>query len=194
MSAITPTQSELLYAFYGASTNLATFTAEDNLMKTYPVCALPSLRQLLDTTGKRASSLKVKARGQLGTTGTPTFTFTLRLIPATETWSAGGIILGASGAVLAGSTVTLSPWKLEAEIGLVTLPAAAVNATVKTMGDIGGAAFSPAQGSIPANNVSPLLSTVDLSAQYYLWISAACSASSSLNLINMQMLKVYGEN
>lgn len=192
MSFITGTQAELLYAFYGASTNLATFTTEDNLLKTYPVCDVPSLRQLLPSVGKRSSSLLVRARGQAGSTATPTFTFTLRLITS-ETWSAGGIVLGTSGAVTAGSTVTLAPWELEAEIGLVTLPAAATNATVKTMGTISGAAF-PNSGSIPANNVSPNLSTVDLSAQYYLWLSCACSASNAANLINCQMFKLYGEN
>ncbi len=192
MSFITGTQSELLYAFYGASTNLATFTTEDNLLKTYPVCPVPSLRTLLDNVGKRSSSLLVRARGQAGSTATPTFTFTLRLITS-ETWSAGGIVLGTSGAVTTATTVTLAPWELEAEIGLVTLPAAAVNATVKTMGTISGAAFT-SSGSIPANNVSPNLSTVDLSAQYYLWLSCACSASNSLNLINTQSFKLYGEN
>jgi hypothetical protein len=192
MSGFTGTQPEILYSYFGASTNLATFTTEDNLLKTYPVVAVPSLRQLLTSTGNRASTLKVKARGQVGTTGTPTFTFTLRLITS-ETWSAGGIVLGTSGAVPAASGVTLAPWELDADIGLVTLPAQATNATVKTMGTISGAAFS-ATGSIPANNVSPNLSTVDLSAQYYLWLSAACSASSSSNLINCQMFQFRGEN
>ncbi len=192
MSFFTGTQVELLYAFFGASTNLATFTAEDNLLKTYPACPLPSLRQLLDGVGKRSSSLRVKARGQVGSTTTPTFTFTLRLITS-ETWSAGGIILGTSGAITTASTVTLAPWEMDVDIGLVTLPAAATNATVKTMGTVAGAGFTNA-GSIPANNVSPNLATVDLSAQYYLWLSAACSASNSLNLINTQMLKLYGEN
>lgn len=193
MSGFTMTQAELLYAFYGASTNLATFTAEDNLLKTYPVCPVPNLRQLMDNVGKRSSSLLVRARGQLGTTATPTFTFTLRLITS-ETWSAGGIVLGTSGAVTAAATVTLAPWELEAEIGLVTLPAAATTATVKTMGTITGAGFSGATGSIPANNVSPNLTTLDLSAQYYLWLSCACSASNALNLINTQSFKLYGEN
>lgn len=192
MSFFTGTQMELLYAFYGASTNLASFTTEDNLLKTYPVCGLPNLRQLLTNAGVRSSSIKVKARGQAGSTGTPTFTFTLRLITS-ETWSAGGIVLGTSGAVTTGSGVVLAPWELEADIGLVTLPAAAVTATVKTIGSINGAAF-PNDGAIPANNVSPLLTTVDLSAQYYLWLSAACSASSSSNLINCQAFKLYGEN
>src|SRR4051794_1731311 len=133
MSGFTGTQPEILYSYFGASTNLATFTTEDNLLKTFPVIAVPSLRQLLTSTGNRASTLKVKARGQLGTVGAGvTFTFTLRLITS-ETWSAGGIVLGTSGAVPATSTITLSPWELDADIGLVTLPAATATATVKTM-------------------------------------------------------------
>ena len=53
-----------------------------------------------------------------------------------------------------------------------------------------------AQGgtSIPANNVSPALATLDNSTTYYLFVSAACGTSNAANLINMQMLKVYGEN
>jgi len=192
VSWVTGTQAELLYAFYGASTNLATFTAEDNLLKTYPVCPLPSLRQQLDNVGKRSSSLLIRARGQVGSTATPTFTFSLRLLTS-ETWSAGTPLLGTSGAVTAASTVTLAPWELEAEIGLVTLPAATVQATVKCMGTISGAGFTNS-GSIPANNVSPLVTTIDLAAQYYLWLSCACSASNSLNLINTQSFKLYGEN
>jgi hypothetical protein len=192
VSGFTGTQTELLYAYYGASTNLATFTTEDNLLKTYPVCAVPNLRQLLTSAGNRASSLRVKARGQLGTTGAPTFTFTLRLLTS-ETWSAGGLVLGTSNTITAASGVTLATWELDADIGLNTLPAQATNATVKTMGTIQGTGI-PTDGAIPANNVSPLLSTVDLSAQYYLFLSAACGTSSSSNLINCQMFKLYGEN
>ena len=182
---------ELVYSFGGESTNLATFTTEDNLLKTYPACAVPNLRQVLNNTGNRSSCMRLHARGLAGSTGTPTFTFTVRLITS-ETWSAGGLIVGSSGAVAAGSGVILSPWELSLEMILRTLPAAGVNATIKSMGSINGAAF-PSEGAIPANNVSPQLSTVDLSAQYYLWISAACSASSSSNLINTQMMKLYVE-
>jgi hypothetical protein len=61
------------------------------------------------------------------------------------------------------------------------------------MGNIDGPGF-PTEGSIPASNVSPLLSTVDVGATYSLFVSAACSASNSLNLINLQTMKLYGEN
>jgi hypothetical protein len=193
MSFITGTQTELLYAYYGASTNLATFTTEDNLMKTYPSCVVPG--SIFSKVGPQSSSLELVAAGLVGTTGTPTFTFTVRLISgASVAWSAGGIVLGASNAVTGGSTVTLAPFRLRAHIGVRSIAAAGSATTgVVTIGNIDGPGF-PTEGSIPANNVSPLLSTVDVGATYSLFISAACSASNSLNLINLQCVKLYGEN
>jgi hypothetical protein len=192
MSGYTQTTDEVLYAFYGASTNLATFTAEDNLLKTFPACQIPG--SIFQNTGARSTSLKIRACGQLGTTGTPTFTFSLRLMAGTTTWANTGLLLGSSGAVPASSTVLLAPWQLDADLGLVTLASAgSATTSVKTMGTLSGAGFS-ATGAIPANNVSPLLSTIDVSATYYLFLSCACSASNALNLINTQMFKVYGEN
>jgi hypothetical protein len=182
-----------LYAYYGASTNLATFTAEDNLMKTYPSCVLPG--SLFNKVGPQSSSLELVCAGQVGTTATPTFTFTVRLISgASVAWSAGGIVLGASNAVTGGSTVTLAPFRLRVHIGVRSIAAAGSATTgVVTMGNIDGPGF-PTEGSIPAANVSPLLSTVDVGATYSLFVSAACSASNSLNLINLQCVKLYGEN
>lgn len=43
MSFITGTQNEVLYSYANASTNLATFTAEDNLQKTFPPVIIPAL-------------------------------------------------------------------------------------------------------------------------------------------------------
>jgi hypothetical protein len=193
VSFVTGTQTELLYAYYGASTNLATFTTEDNLMKTYPSCVLPG--SLFSKVGPQSSSFELVAAGLVGTTATPTFTFTIRLISgASVAWSAGGIVLGASNAVTGGSGVTLAPYRLRVHIGLRTIAAAgSATTSVVTMGNIDGPGF-PTEGSIPAANVSPVLSTVDVGATYSLFISAACSASSGSNLINLQCLKLYGEN
>jgi hypothetical protein len=193
MSFITGTQTELLYAYYGASTNLATFTAEDNLMKTYPSCVVPG--SLFNKVGPQSSSLELVAAGQIGTTATPTFTFTIRLISgASVAWSAGGLVLGVSNAVTA-ATVTLAPFRMRVHIGVRSIAAAGSATTgVVTIGNIDGPAFTAAEGSIPASNVSPLLSTIDVGATYSLFISAACSASSASNLINLQCVKLYGEN
>jgi hypothetical protein len=185
---------EVKYAFYGASTNLATFTTEDNLMKTYPACLIPG--DYFTRLGKLSSSAKLRACGQVGSTGTPTFTFSVRLIAGDDStaWSAGGILLGSSNAVTAGSTVTLAPYQIDLDIGVRTVGAAGGSTTaLVTIGTITGLGF-PTAGSIPASNISPLVSTLNAGTTYSLFISCACGTSNSLNLVNLQMLKVYLEN
>jgi hypothetical protein len=182
--------AELLYANAGPSTNLATFTAEDNLQKTMPAVMIPP--GYFTKTGALSSSLKVKAWGQLGSTATPTFTFSVRLLTST-TWSAGGILLGSSAALTAGSGVTLAPYTIDLDIMLRALSVGGAS-TVVTMGSILSHTGFSTPGSIPAANVSPAVATIDNTQQYYLFLSAACSASSASNLINLQALKVYGEN
>jgi hypothetical protein len=191
VSGYTLTQPEIFYSYGGASTNLATFTTEDNLMKTYPLCDIPV--GYLSSVGKRSSSMKIRASGQVGSTSTPTFTFTLRLLTTTS-WSAGGLVLGTSNAITAGSTVTLAPWQLDVDVTLRTLAAAgSATTTVVTIGTISGLGF-PTVGCIPAANVTPALATIDASVQYYLFLSCACGTSNSLNLINCQQFKLYLEN
>ena len=194
MSGYTQTTNELLYAYGGASTNLATFTTEDNLLKTYPPCAIPGT--FFANTGSRSSSLKIRAVGQAGATATPTFTFTIRLISGGNVaWSAGGLVLGTSTACAAVSGVTLGVWQLDLDVVLRTLAAGGSNTTtVVAGGTITGSAFSSANNTIPAAGTAPTLATIDVSATYSLFLSAACSASSASNLINTQLLKVYGEN
>jgi hypothetical protein len=187
------TQDEVLYSFGGASTNLATFTTEDNLLKTYPPIAMPSLSQLLANVGSRSSSLKIRACGQAGSTATPTYTFSLRLCTS-STFSTGGLLLGASNAITTGSGITLAPWQLDVDIVLRSIAAAgSATTSVVTMGTVTGLAF-PTAGGVPASGTSPVLATVNLDTPYWLFLSAACSASSASNLINTQMFKLYGEN
>jgi hypothetical protein len=195
MSFYTGTQTELLYAYYGASTNLATFTAEDNLMKTYPACIIPA--GYFSKVGAQSSSLELVASGQISTVGAGvTFTISCRIISGNNpVWAtAGSLLLGASNANGAVSTITLSPYRIRLHIGLRTLAAAgSATTSLVTMGNIDGPAFT-AEGSIPANNVTPVLSTIDVGQPYSLFLSAACSASSATNLINLQCAKLYGEN
>ena len=192
MSFVTGTQAEALYTYANASTNLATFTAEDNLLKTYPPVIIPG--GFFPNVGATGKSLRIKASGQLGTTGSPTFTWSLRLLTST-TWSAGGILLGSTAALTAGTTQTLAPWFLDVDVTLRTLGIGATS-TVVTMGEVRGplALATPNSGTIPANNTSPAVATLDNSQTYFLFLSAACGTSNAANLINTQMLKVYGDN
>lgn len=190
MSLFTGIPTELLYSFAGASTNLATFTTEDNLQKTYPECPIPS--EYLRKLGSQSSSLKVRMSGQVGSTGSPTFTFTLRLLTST-TWSAGGVLLASTAALTAGATVTLAPFTIDVDISLRALSIGAASTLVTTGVVLSQTGFTTV-GTFPAANVSPAVATVDPSQQYYLFLSAACGTSNAANLINLQTMKVYGEN
>jgi hypothetical protein len=190
VSGYTGTQNEVLYANAGPSTNLASFTAEDNLQKTLPPVIIPP--GLFAALGARSTTLKLRACGQVGSTATPTFTFTARLLTST-TWSAGGIVLGSSAALTTGSGVTLAPFQIDLDIMLRALAPGGAS-TVVTMGTITSQTAFASAGFIPAANVSPAVATIDNTQQYYLFLSAACSASSPSNLINLQLLKLYGEN
>lgn len=186
----------MLYAYGGASTNLATFTTEDNLMKTYPLCKLPDLGQLLPNIGARSSAMKLRALGQVGAAAatTPTFTFSIRAIAASS-WSAGGVLLGSSNACTTVSGVTLGVWQLDIDIVMRTLAVPGTpTITVVAGGTVTGSGFTSASNSLPAAGTSPAVTTLDITQQYYLYLSAACSASNASNLINTQLVKLYGEN
>lgn len=194
MSGFTGTQSELLYAFGGASTALATFTTEDNLIKTYPLIKLPDLSQLLSNTGERSSSLKFRAMGRISSTATPTFTFSLRALTS-STWSAGTPLIGSSNACTTVSGVAGGIWQIDLDVVLRTLHTGGTpTITVVAGGTVTGSAFTSASNSIPAAGTSPAVTTLDVTQQYYLFLSAACSASSASNTIATDLVKLYGEN
>src|SRR5215831_225785 len=111
-SFLTGTSMELMYSSISTATQLNTFTTEDNLQKTLPPVIIPA--GFFFNPGAPGKSLKIKAWGQLGTTGAPTFTWSIRLLTST-TWSAAGIAFS-TAALTAGTTQTLAPWTLEAEI------------------------------------------------------------------------------
>lgn len=190
MSMVTGQFGELLYSSVATGTQLNTFTTEDNLMKTLPYCKLPvSLWQNPNATGRL---IKVKAGGRLGTTGTPTFTFNIRLL-TTSTWSAAGIGF-ASAAITAGSGVTLAPWYMEVDIILRALGAGAAS-TIAAMGEIRGGTSLAAGGgiySVPAANTAFTSTAFDASIDQWLFLSAACGTSNASNLIQLEMLQVLG--
>jgi hypothetical protein len=194
MSGFRGTQNELLYSSAVAATALGTFTTEDNLMKGMPTCKLPDLAQLFPKVGADSSSLKFRALGQASATSTPTYTFSLRALTS-NTWTAGGILLGSSNACTCVSGVTNGIWQVDLDIVVRTLAVpGTATITVVCGGTVTGSAFTSASNSIPAAGTSPAVTTLDMTAQYYLFLSAACSASSASNTINTQLVKLYGEN
>ena len=191
MSLITGGCTELLYSSVATGTQLNTFTTEDNLMKTLPYAKLPV--SLWVNHGATGRGIRIKACGRLGTTGTPTFTFNLRIL-TTSTWSAAGIGF-ATAAITAGSAVTLAPWYLDAELIFRSLGTGAAS-TVACMGELRGGTSLAAGGgvySIPAANTAFTSTSFDASIDSWLFLSVACGTSNASNLIQLEMLKIYGE-
>ena len=192
MSFLTGTSVETLYSSVTNGTQLNTFTTEDNLMKTLPPVIIPA--GFFYNSGAVGKTLHVRAQGRLGTTGTPTFTFTARLLTST-TWSAAGVAMS-SAAITAGSGVTLAPWTLELDITCRAIVAGATGLTLGIIGDVrAGTAFAAGGGvySIPTANTAFTV-TLDNSVTQYLFLSAACGTSNGSNLIQLEVLKIYGEN
>lgn len=153
------TSVEVMYTSFSTGTQLNTFTTEDNLQKTLPHAVIPAnFFTGAQGTGK---CLRIKACGRLGTTGTPTFTFSIRLLTST-TWSAGG----GANTVLNGLGEVRSGTGFAAGGGIYTIPAANTAFTV----------------------------SIDHTVSQYVFLSAACGTNNALNLIQLEMLKLYGEN
>jgi hypothetical protein len=191
------TQPEVTYGWAGTSTNLATFTTEDNLMKTCPPVFIPA--GFFGFSGQPGKCLKVKAYGQIGfTTGSPTFQWMVRLVTAASppAWAIGGLLLGQTAAVATGAVaVVTTRWTLDLDV-VCTVVGTGAATTVRSDGEVRAPAAlaSPFSATIPSLAVTDALTTVDNSQPYYLYLSAACGTSNSLNLINTTMLKCYGEN
>lgn len=191
-SFITGTSGELLYSSVATGTQLNTFTTEDNLMKALPYCIIPA--GFFYNSAATGKSLRVKAIGRLGTTSTPTFTFSVRLLTS-STWSAAGIVFS-SAAITAGSGVTLAPFILDIEMIFRALATGAAS-TIAVMGEVrGGTALAAGGGvySIPGANTAFTAATYDNSVTNYLFLSVACGTSNASNLAQLEMVKVYGEN
>jgi hypothetical protein len=193
MSSYSGTLPELYYSFSAAGTALNTFTTEASLMGGYAIPQIPAT--FFNKLGDLSSSMKIKARLNVGTTGTPTFTLSARLLSSATSWSAGGLLLGSSSAITAASGVTNAWADLDMDVILRSIAAGAATSSVFTSGTVSGSAFGTT-GSIPANNTSAVVSTLDNTGatQYFLWLSAACGTSNASNAISLQALKIYLEN
>ena len=194
MSFITGTSGEVLYSSVATGTQLATFTTEDNLQKTLPHVIIPA-GFFYAAQGGTGKSLRVKALLRIGTTATPTFTFTIRLLTST-TWSAAGVAWS-SAAITAGSTVTLAPVSIDFELICRSVgTGGAANTVLAGIGEVrSGTGFAAGGGifTIPNANTA-FTNNIDSTVSQYLYLSAACGTSNALNLVQLEMLKVYGEN
>lgn len=195
MSFVTGSVGECLYASTAVGATLATFTSEAQLNTTATMgvqAHLPPDFWLPNQTSI-GRGIKIVARGILSSTGTPTFTWTIRSGAAGSTTTA---IIAGSAALTTGSGVTNQFWEIEADIVMVTILGAGTNSTVRGVGRIiSGGLASPFMYPLWGNGASPgTVATVDTSITNFINVNAACGTSSASNSITLQQLLVYGLN
>lgn len=195
MSFITGTNCELLYANTTAGTAKASFTSEVQINDTTGMGVQAHLPPdfFLPNPTAVGKGIRIVARGILSSTGTPTYTFTIRSGTAGSTTAA--ILLG-SAALTTGSGVSNQPFELQGDVYLVSQGAAGANSTVRGTGMIvcPGLATTIAGVGAGASLTTPTATTFDCSITNFINFNVTCSASSSSNTITLQSLQVYGLN
>jgi hypothetical protein len=138
--------------------------------------------------------IRIVARGILSTTGSPTFTFTIRAGAAANVASAP-ILLG-TAALTAGATVTNQYWELQGDVFLTAGGTTAGTSTVQGIGYVmGGALASPFIQPAFGGAASPgTTATLNTTITNYINVNAACGTSSASNSITLQQLLVFGLN
>ena len=195
MSFITGTNCELLYANTTAGTAKASFTSEVQINDTTGMgvqCHLAPDFFLPNPTAV-GKGIRIVARGILSSTGTPTYTFTIRSGTAGNTTAA--ILLG-SAALTTGSGVSNQPFELQGDVFLVSQGAAGANSTVRGTGMIvcPGLATTIAGVGAGASLTTPTATTFDCSITNFINVNVTCSASSASNTITLQSLLIYELN
>jgi hypothetical protein len=195
MSFITGTNVETVYVSTNPGTAKNTFTTEVQINDTTGMGVQAQLppQFWLPNPNSYGKSVRVVARGILSSTGTPTFTFTLRLGAAGSITSA--IVLG-SAAITTGSSVTNQIWEFDGEVTMMTQGATGANSTIRGIGTITSSGFAaPYFYALYGNAASPgTATTVDASVSNYINFNVACSASSASNSVQIQQLLVQGLN
>lgn len=194
MSFLTGTNTELIYVSKSAGTAKNTFTTEVLINDTAGMgvqAHLPADFWLPNNTSA-GKAIRIVARGILSSTGTPTYTFTIR-------GGAAGAITGAiligSAAVTTGSSVTNQFWELDGTFSLTAIGAAGANSSGNGIGCIINTGLSASIIPIYGGGVTPgTVTTLDTSITNFINFNVACNVSSVSNTITLQQLEVYGLN
>jgi hypothetical protein len=191
MSGYTMTQSELLYAFHGAATLSVVSASAVTITAGTPEMLIPG--SYMSKLGKLSSSLRLKMSGTLiVTAAVPTFSFGLEItsaVPGAFVAPSGGNILCATTATAPTATAG-STFFIDADIGLRTLSVGAAS-TVEASMEVRSPSFTYpyAGGGVVTTNTA-----WESDLQYFLWPYLTLGAATAGNTVQVNSIKLYGEN
>lgn len=193
MSFITGTDVELIYGNLNPGTAKNTFTSEVAINDTagMGVQAVLPPRYFPASPLQPGRGVTIIARGILSSTGTPTYTWSVRLGAAANTTTAQ---VGATAALTTNSGVTNQFWEMELDILSQTPGADGANTTVRGTGHLISSGLATPVNAVWGGAASPGTASIDTSISNFINFNVACSASSASNSIQLLQLLVYGLN
>lgn len=196
MSMTTGTVTELMKPWAPGTdfTALSSFTSEASLLagtKIQPT--IPG-----NFFGYPGQAIEFRAAGILASTGTPTYTFQVRISSTQGDSTLSGTSVGKSVAITTGSGVTNEEWYLWLRMVCKTIGQGTGNCTLTCYGQV----YSPAGFASPFfYNLLPSTpptatwtATIDGSVNNYINLSVTCSASSASNAITCKDMGLIGWN
>jgi hypothetical protein len=197
VSDYTPAKNEILWASIAQANQIATFTTETSLMGGIILPNIPAGYYFNNTGVGR--TMRMRASGRVGTSSAgPNMTWLIRLFNHGTAFSAGGgILLGQSATVAMQPTKTLTPWFMDLDITMQNVNEGATS-IIGVMGEVrspaGIATTVGGAATIPGDNTTTLIATVDRWQTYDVYLSASCSIAGASNLMHLSQGKFYGEN
>lgn len=163
---------------------LSSFTSEASLLSGNSQPWLP--RGSLDFMQPNRR-FRLSGRGVVSSTGTPTYTFKVRM--GTTQAGISDTVRGATAALTTGSGISNALWEFWLEFSLVTPGIGTGNSTITSGGQLLSSGFStPVNDLTPTNGSATWTSTCDLSVDNYINVSVICSANSASNTITLKHL------
>jgi len=199
MSFLTGTNQELIYASTAPGTAKNTFTTEVQINDTAgmgPQVYLPKGFFPPDRHQAIGKAVRILASGIVSSTGTPTFTWTIRAGAAGATT---GTILAGTAAITTATTISNVPWTLDATFVLEALGAGAAstirNANGQLISDgLTAATTTRALGALGGAAQPGTQTNFDTTIDNYINFNAACGTSNVSNSIQLLQLLVFGLN
>ena len=187
--------TDLLYTNVADFTALSSFTSEASLLagpNQQPVFIGNTVWANSQDVGK---VIRIEAEGIVGSTGTPTYTFQLRLDDTQGSSDLSGASIGVSAAITTQSGVSTQWWNLVLDLTCTVAGQGANNVTLKCSGSVrspGGFAapyeYSLAPTTPPTGTWTA--ATINGALSQYLNLSVTCSANSASNAITCKKLQV----
>jgi len=193
-SFLTGTNVELIYFNTASGTAKNTFTSEVLINDEAGMGMQANLPAGFFAPGRVGQALRFVARGIASSTGTPTYTFTLR--GGTQANTSAAIMLG-SAAITTASGISNKGWEFEGDVVLRTNSTHGANSTIQGGGMIAGPASfaSPFQYELWGGAAQPgTATTFDVSIQNFINFNVTCSASSGSNGVTLLQLLIFGLN